>query len=132
MLFASVRLAGGLEADGMCGDGSPPSWLASIRADGNTWSLSSKRRPSASRILRFVSIRQFMPFSTLWIVRSATFALRASWACVISRFSRSSRTRFMLIAFERLLSMRTHPLRSADRRLGSTPRRAFRPGPGFL
>src|SRR5262249_51212557 len=50
--------------------------------------------PSARRIFRLVSIRQFMPFSTLWIVRSATRALRASWAWVMRRFSRSSRTRF--------------------------------------
>src|SRR6516164_6427083 len=42
-------------------------------------------------------MRQFMPFSTLWIVRSATLALRASWACVMRRFSRISRTRLRVL-----------------------------------
>jgi hypothetical protein len=39
-------------------------------------------------------MRQFMPFSTLWIVRRATLAFLANCACVINLFSRSSRTRF--------------------------------------
>ncbi len=77
---------------------------------GNTWSLSSKRSPSARRILRLVSMRQFMPFSTLWMVRSATLALRASWAWVISRFSRISRTRFIRVALPPFVSMTSHSL----------------------
>jgi hypothetical protein len=55
--------------------------------------------------------RQFMPFSTLWIVRSATLAFRASCAWVINRFSRSSRTRFCRIVFDRLFSIPSHSLR---------------------
>ena len=54
----------------------------SINADGSFTKTNidgeGKRSPRARRILRLVSMRQFMPFSTLWIVRSATRALRAS------------------------------------------------------
>src|SRR5262245_45844063 len=96
-LWASSRAARRSRAEprfGSCEAGAAMNGSSRRAPEGNTYSLSSKRRPSASRILRFVSIRQFMPFSTLWMVRSATRAFRASWAWVINRFSRSSRTRF--------------------------------------
>src|SRR5262249_43167285 len=101
------------------------------RRGGNTWSLSSKRRPRASRILRLVSIRQFMPFSTLWIVRRATLALRASCAWVMSRFSRSSRTRFGC-TLDPFASMPGTPSARAREAVASRLARRFDQTPDFF
>ena len=60
-----------------------------------TWSLSETRRPSASKILRFVSKRQGRPASMRSIVNEERPALRASSALLIIKLSRYRCTLFL-------------------------------------